>query len=178
MSPRLRRFVLVSLAAGLGVMALGLASYAAGLRVNTTRSIPLGVYRVASDPVGKGAYVLVCPPDEQVFAIARNRQYIAAGFCPGSYGYLMKHVSAAKGDVIDVTDAGVSVNGKLLPDSKPRAKDGAGRVMPTFRVHARRLGEGELLLMGDDNPKSFDGRYYGLVDMSHVETVIKPVLTW
>jgi type IV secretory pathway protease TraF len=33
--------------------------HAAGLRVNVTRSIPIGLYRVIDAPVGKGEYVIL-----------------------------------------------------------------------------------------------------------------------
>jgi hypothetical protein len=36
--------------------------YAAGARINTTKSIPVGLYWTSSAPVEKGAYVLFCPP--------------------------------------------------------------------------------------------------------------------
>jgi type IV secretory pathway protease TraF len=40
---------------------LGAGGYAAGARVNTTKSIPVGLYWTSSAPVEKGAYVLLVP---------------------------------------------------------------------------------------------------------------------
>jgi hypothetical protein len=40
----------------------GRRCYAAGARINTTKSIPVGLYWTSSAPVEKGAYVLFCPP--------------------------------------------------------------------------------------------------------------------
>ena len=34
--------------------------YSAGIRINTTPSIPLGVYQLSNEPLVKGAYVLFC----------------------------------------------------------------------------------------------------------------------
>ena len=76
----------------------GLA-YAAGIRLNTTPSIPLGVYRLTNEPIVKGAYVLFCPPPAAVFDMAKARGYLGAGYCPGGYGHLMKKILAVQDDV-------------------------------------------------------------------------------
>ena len=83
-------------AAVVGVAGLMLAAgaWAAGARINTTRSIPVGLYWTSSAAVEKGAYVLFCPPKLGVFDDAKGRGYIGAGFCEGGYGYLMKRVLA------------------------------------------------------------------------------------
>ena len=82
--------------AGIGLLALGFVCFAAGLRVNTTKSIPVGLYRIVDEPVEKGAYVIFCPPKLDVFDEAKERGYIAAGFCPGDYGLMMKRVSGRR----------------------------------------------------------------------------------
>lgn len=163
---------------GIVALAAGALAYDSGARINTTKSIPRGLYWTSADPVGKGAYVLFCPPQAGVFAEAKARGYLAAGFCPGDYGYLMKKVLAAKGDTVSVTAEGVLVNGELLPQSAPRAVDGAGRPMPRYQADRYTLGDNEVLLMSDASATSFDARYFGPVTRSHIETVIKPVFTW
>ena len=55
------------------VLLLGVACHALGARINTTRSIPIGLYWTSGAPVEKGAYVLFCPPphfNEGVFEVA------------------------------------------------------------------------------------------------------------
>jgi conjugative transfer signal peptidase TraF len=160
------------------VFALALAAHVAGLYWNTTGSIPTGLYRVSSEPVTVGAYVLVCPVPDEVANEARARGYIGAGWCPGRYGYLMKRTLAAKGDRIDLRDEGVRVNGRLLPASARVAFDGAGRPMPRPPVTSATLASDEVLLMADGNPRSFDGRYFGPVRLAQIKTVLQPVITW
>ncbi|MBS0152680.1 MAG: S26 family signal peptidase, partial [Nitrospira sp.] len=54
--------------------ALGLVlAHQSGLRLNTTRSIPLGLYTMSHDPIEKGAYVLFCPPERPEFDLAKER---------------------------------------------------------------------------------------------------------
>jgi conjugative transfer signal peptidase TraF len=163
---------------GFFALCLGGLVYATGVRINTTPSIPLGLYWTTTKPVDRGAYVVVCPPIKAVFDEAVRRDYLGAGMCPGGYGYMMKRILAAKNDLVSVSSDGVRVNGDLLPMSVPLDADSAGRPMPRFRIQERRLNADELLLMSDVTAVSFDGRYYGLVDRSQVVSVIRPIFTW
>ena len=173
------RQVTLGLASGsAAVLALGIACYAAGVRVNTTRSIPVGLYLTSSAPVHKGAYVLFCPPPTGVFDEARQRGYIGSGLCPGGYGYMMKKVLAAKADAIDVADDGVRINGELLPLSAPLKADKAGRPLARYQASSYALGNSEVLLMSDVSRTSFDSRYFGPIHVAQIKSVIEPVFVW
>ena len=161
--------------AGTAVLMLGAAC---GARINTTKSIPVGLYWTIRAPVEKGAYVLWCPPQADVFDAAKERGYIGAGFCPGGYGYMMKRVLAVKDDAVAVADDGVRVNGELIPLSKPIQADSAGRPLPGVQADHYTLGNSEVLLMSDVSGTSFDGRYFGPINLSQVKTVVHPVITW
>jgi type IV secretory pathway protease TraF len=50
--------------------------------------------------------------------------------------------------------------------------------MPRYPFTGYTLGEFELLLMSEVSPKSFDGRYFGPVDVGRVRGVIRPVITF
>ncbi|HBR52618.1 MAG TPA: conjugative transfer signal peptidase TraF [Nitrospira sp.] len=160
-------------------LVLGLVlAHQSGLRLNTTRSIPLGLYRMSNDPIVKGAYVLWCPPERLEFDLAKERGYIGEGFCPGGYGNMMKKVVASDHDIVSVTDDGVRVNGTLVPASQPFEEDSMGRPLPRFRVTDHVLASSELLLMSDTNSRSFDARYFGPVHRAHIQSLIYPVWTW
>jgi conjugative transfer signal peptidase TraF len=165
--------VAVAIFSGLAFVCL-----AAGLRFNTIRSIPVGIYRLTDMPVGKGEYVIFCPPPSALFDEARERGYIPAGFCPGGYGYMMKRVLGTKGDLVSSSDKGIAVNGELLPASALKDADGAGRIMPRYPYSDYTLKASELLLMSDGSPTSFDGRYFGPVNLSQVKGVITPIITF
>lgn len=162
----------------LGALLLGAGCSPVGLRINTTPSIPVGLYRVSRAPVAKGAYVMFCPPQTKAFAQARQRGYVGAGPCPGGYGYLMKKILAAKADVVSFSADGVRVNGDLLAWSAPLRADPAGRALPRYRAPQRRLKPSEVLLMSEVSPTSFDARYFGPVPVAQIEAVIVPVWTW
>ncbi|MBA4143582.1 MAG: conjugative transfer signal peptidase TraF [Nitrosospira sp.] len=172
------RFCRHTAVAAIGLLLLGFVCSALGLRVNATKSIPVGVYRIVDEPVEKGGYVIFCPPESSLFDEARERGYIAAGFCPGDYGFMMKRVLARENDRIVSTGEGLRINGALLPSSLPLRTDKAGRTMPPYPFSDYTLGESQLLLMSDVSGTSFDGRYFGPVDVSQVRGVIRPVVTF
>src|SRR5687768_4542868 len=174
-SARISRYAAV---AAIGLLVLGFVCAALGLRVNTTRSIPVGLYRIVDEPVGKGAYVIFCPPRSSLFDEARERGYIAAGFCEGNYGFMMKRVMAMGGDSVTSTDEGLRINGELLAVSAPLKTDKAGRKMPRYKFSDYGLEKSQLLLMSDVSGTSFDGRYFGPVEVSQIKSVVLPLLTW
>ncbi|MDD2660664.1 MAG: conjugative transfer signal peptidase TraF [Methylococcales bacterium] len=172
------RFTLLLLYTGSCVLAALVLLYLAGVKVNTTKSIPIGFCWAVNKPVEKGDYVMFCPPKNGVFDEAKERGYIGAGYCSGGYGYMMKKILAAKKDVVSVTNEGVTINHHLLPLSLPAKADNLERLMPAYRVNNLILADDEVLLMSDVSATSFDARYFGPVKLSQVETVIIPFITW
>lgn len=175
---RLHRFMTGTAIAGSAVLLFGAGCHAAGARINISKSIPVGLYWTSSAPVEKGAYVLLCPPENEAFADAMQRGYLAAGFCPSGYGYMMKRILAAKDDTVSVAADGVRVNEQLLPFSAPLTMDLLGRQLPRYRAARIVLGDSQVLLMSDDSDTSFDARYFGPVDRAQIRTVLIPVFTW
>jgi len=172
-----KSFSLATLFGGVVLITAGATTYAVGARINTTHSIPMGLYWITNRPVAVGEYVLVCPPKSDLFDEAQHRGYFRAGFCPGGYEFLMKKILAAKKSRVVFADEGVYVNGAILPFSKPLQADKYGRSLPQLRG-TYDLGENELLLMTDVSNTSFDSRYFGLIDRSHIVDVIRPVFTF
>jgi conjugative transfer signal peptidase TraF len=174
-----KRRTVTRLALGsVGVLALLAAvAYQSGLIINTTVSLPLGVYQTIDAPVERGAYVKFCPPQTAVFEEAARRGYIGAGFCPGGYVPLLKRVLATGGDHVTVTEEGVRINGQLMTLSAPLRADGGGQPMPRYEQD-RTLADAELIVMSDVSRVSFDSRYFGPIDRSQVQAVIRPVVTW
>ncbi len=152
--------------------------YVSGWRINTTRSIPRGIYALTDRRVTQGDYVVFCPPEKPIFKEALSRGYVSSGFCAGGYGPLMKKVMGAADDILTINGLGVFLNGRLLPFSQPLLADGAGRVLTHVDLTDYRLKANELLLMTDVIHNSFDARYFGLVDQSQIEAVIDPVINW
>lgn len=163
-----------------GVVALALFALcgALGARLNTTPSLPVGLYWRVDSPAEMGRYVMFCPPQNKLFEEARKRGYIGGGICPGNYNHLIKRIMATSGDIVSVTDEGVSINNVFMPLSQPLRNDSSGSTMPRPMPHLFTLVLGELLLMSDVNDKSFDARYFGVIDTVQIKDVIRPVLVW
>ena len=138
----------------------------------------MGFYKIVDEPVGKGAYVSFCPPQDEVFDMAMARHYISTGNCPGGYGMLLKRVFAVAGDSVSIGEAGIRVNNELLPNSAQISADIDGHEMPRYRLGERMLDDSEYLLMSDVNPNSFDARYFGLIAHAQIQHVVEPVFTW
>jgi len=164
--------------AGAALLLIGIGCNIAGARVNTTRSIAVGLYWATTAPLEKGAYVMFCPPDAPIFREAKLRGYIGGGFCPGGYGYVMKRVAAVAGDTVSMTENGFMVDGSVLPLSRALTTDKAGRSLPHFQANHYTLRGPELLLMSDVSATSFDGRYFGPINRDQIQGVIRPILTW
>ena len=162
--------------AALALLVLGLLGAEAGLRVNASQSIPLGLYRVTNAPVGKGEYVTFCPPRSELLDRAREQGHIGAGPCPGNYGYMMKRVAATEGDRVSSDGGGITVNGEPLPASAAREAEGTVRNLVPYPFADYTLKASELLLMSDVSWTSFDSRYFGPVDTEQVREVIRPVV--
>lgn len=177
MNKPLKILAISVLTVSISLFVLSIVLRISGFYINTTPSLPVGLYRIVDEPVTKGAYVAFCPPQSDVFEWAVARGYINAGNCPGGTGQLLKRVHAVAGDAVLIDETGISVNGELLPNSTPLSTDAYGAVLPQYRLNAV-LGESEYLLLSDLNPHSFDARYFGVIDRAQIVHVVRPVFTF
>jgi conjugative transfer signal peptidase TraF len=159
--------------------ALATGAAMSSLAVNVSPSLPLGLYRiVASGPVPVlGSLVLVCLP-ANVANLANTRGYLTRGRCPTGVAPVGKRVAALAGDTVAVTSSGVLVDGRLLARTAPLKTDTRERPLPNLAGYRRILGRGEMWLVGDRHPRSFDSRYFGSVSVGSVIAVVHPLVTW
>ena len=135
-----------------------------GLRVNVTSSMPVGIYLLAPVPptgVQRGMLVAVCAPLKAA-QLGRRRAYLSGGQCAGDTEPLLKAVVAIAGDSVSTSKSGITVNGRLLPDSRPVSLDSSGRRLVPWSPGYFRLRSTEVWLYAD-HPKSWDSRYWGPV---------------
>src|SRR5436309_1012112 len=100
------------------------------------------------------------PPAWPVFELALARKYIGPGGF-SRYEQMLKRLVAVGGDTVSIDAEGVTVNGQRLPNTAPLSQDGAGRPLPVCRLQGYRLQAGEVLVLSDYSPLSFDSRYFG-----------------
>jgi conjugative transfer signal peptidase TraF len=139
------------------VLALGAIM---GVRLNiASNSLPPGLYRIA--PRGKGSDLLICPTGiAESVSIGREYRPKGAG-CGDGYAPLLKPISARCGDTVAVSNAGISINGKLLPNSKQFTKDALGRPLPVVPTGTYTVLPGTVWVISSYNRFSFDSRYFG-----------------
>jgi conjugative transfer signal peptidase TraF len=170
------RFALFIGAAACGVAAV--MARVAGVWINLSPSLPIGIYRTVRQPPSRGATVVVCLPDS-IGALARKRGYLARGDCPGNAEPLGKTIAAVAGDTVDVTADGVWINGRIESGSRPIARDGRGRRLVSWQGGPLTLTRGQVFLLATASQRSFDSRYFGPVSVADVRVVVKRIsMAW
>ncbi|WP_267213739.1 conjugative transfer signal peptidase TraF [Chelatococcus asaccharovorans] len=146
-----------------------------GLRINTTPSEPLGLWRIVplARPLARGDLVFVCPPWTPEFELAFARGYLRRGLCPGGVGPLIKSVAALPGQRIKV-GADVRIDDARLAGSALRASDAAGRPLAPFAGGVVPAGR---IFLHSSFAGSYDSRYFGPVPADGVLGLAQPVLT-
>jgi len=77
---------------------------------------------------------------------------------------LVKRVIGTPGDVVDIKDGHVYLNGVVLDEPYAKGITLEGSIeLPLI------VGENQLFVLGDNREHSFDSRDFGLIDISHVE---------
>ena len=171
-----RRTLAVCAGGAIILTVLGTA-YAAGLRINTTPSMPSGVWTIVSARTApkRGDTVAVCLPDGAALRQAMHRGYVAAGPCPDDAEPLVKPVAAVGGDLVTVSANGISVNETPVANTARLARDEAGRLLHPVPAGLYRVAPDEVWLLSGHDPRSFDCRYFGAVPIANLIGVARPL---
>lgn len=166
----------IVLGAVLGVSAVLAAGFGAGIRINTTPSEPLGIWRI--EPLHRrieiGDLVFVCMPDGAERAEGKSRGYLRWGLCSGGTGPLIKQVVAVAGQQVEI-GKDVSINGAVLDNSRLVERDGRGRPLRPYSGGTVPPGE---VFLHSSFPGSWDSRYFGPVPVAGIVGMAREVLTY
>jgi conjugative transfer signal peptidase TraF len=146
-----------------------------GIRVNASPSLPVGFYRVVSDP--RADLVEFCP-GEPYAALASARGYRQAGRCPDGRTPLLKPIVARSGDEVVVAATGLAVNGVPLANSAARSRDTAARTLEPWPIGRYKVQPGTLWVVSTYESRSFDSRYFGPISESRVLNRLRPLFVW
>lgn len=160
-----KRKFLVPIGVPLGMAIAIISAGVLGVRFNlTTDSLPYGLYRIV--PPEKGNYLLFCPTGiAESVTIERGYRPKSLG-CGDGYAPLLKPIAARAGDIVTISDLGISVNGKLLPNTKQFKVDGHGRPLPIMEHRTYTVEPNTVWLISTYNRYSFDSRYFGPVSLN------------
>jgi conjugative transfer signal peptidase TraF len=171
-----RRLIFGVTGAVAGAFAIVTGCFSAGLWINMTDSMPMGLWRQTANRAPRpGDVVLLCLPETPATALAQARGYIAPGPCPTGQEILLKPIVAGAGDVVTVSPSAVTVNGHAIANSAQLARDSRGRPLPAYPAGTYRVPAGEIWLVSPHNRRSFDSRYFGPVPSSLVRSTVRPV---
>jgi conjugative transfer signal peptidase TraF len=155
----------------LGILAVGtltsvlIIPATAGVRLNYSPSLPVGLYIVTSDPSAE--LVEFCPA-EPYASTAAERGYRSVGSCPDGGAPLMKPIVARPGDRVEIGERGVAVNGKLLANSAALSVDTTGRRLAHWPFGRYTVNVGTAWVISSYSRRSFDSRYFGPIGTDRI----------
>lgn len=145
-----------------------------GVRINTTRSAPLGFWRVVSTDataLSVGDYALLCPPKSQAVRTLVDAGILTPGQCRNGESPFVKQVVALSGAYFAVADTGVHIDGALIDQSIPLVLKGLHRAKPGF------VPEHHFVAVQTMHTHSIDSRYFGPFPISDVIGIMEPLWT-
>jgi conjugative transfer signal peptidase TraF len=145
-----------------------------GLRINTSPSLPLGLYIASPD---SGANLVEFCPVEPFATLAIVRGYRDPGACQDGAAPLLKPVVAESGDVVELSASGISVNGALLSNTAPLSKDTKGRPLKAWPFGRYVVAPETVWVASSYHPRSFDSRYFGPISTAAIRQRLKAFLT-
>ena len=150
------------------------AFHIGGIRINASPSLPIGLYKTTSDPTAK--LVEFCP-EEPFASLSVSRGYRIKGSCHDGAEPLMKPIVAVKGNVVVISNKGITVNGKLLPNSTARLSDTKGRPLTHWPFGQYQVATGTVWVVSSFNSRSFDSRYFGPVPITAIRHHLRAIFT-
>ena len=166
------RFLAAALLA-LGCMAA--AAAVGGVRINLSRSLPLGVYARTNDPHAR--LIEFCPA-EPFAAESSARGYRTHGTaCPDGALPVLKPVVAVAGDRVVLAADGIRVNGRLLQQTAPLYLDAVGRGLRPWPFGSYLVEQGSVWVASTFNRGSYDSRYMGPIRGNQIRARLRPLWT-
>jgi len=155
----------IAVIAAFGAAGAATSSYGLYLDTDEVRCLPEFLYAASprnDAPLKRGDVVsFIASRDEMLGLFAGKR--------------IAKIVMAMEGDVVVSDESGVYINGKFIAARSPISlvKLGEKKKVPisTNRV----LGQDEIFVMGT-MPRSFDSRYFGVIQGAHVDKFVIPLI--
>jgi len=163
---------------GLSILCFALAASAMsvlGIRINTSYSLPMGVYARSTDVHAK--LIEFCP-EGHAAAESSERGYRTTGVCPDGAAPLLKPIVARVGDTVVMSAGGISVNGQLLPQTAPLSQDRYGRPLRAWPSGRYSVGDGFVWVASSYNRGSYDSRYMGPIPTRLIRAQLRPVWTF
>ena len=175
--PRQRNIVVASAAA---IIFLAIAAIHFGVVFNYTHSAPFGLYREVSYRAAmahdSAPYVFFCPDVRWPGMKGQPNYRDPMRSCSDGFAPLIKPVAAWPGDTVEISAAGVAVNGHLLPHTTAIKRDSSGRRVLPCPPGKYLVQKNQLWVVSTFSPRSFDSRYFGPIPLNSVRSWVRPFL--
>lgn len=149
-----------------------------GLRINTTASMPQGLWLLRKpDAITRGQIVTACPPRSSAVEQAAVRGWIGQGSCPSGLEPLLKVLAAVPGDTVTVSSDGIAINSVPYANTQALAADSQGRALASVSPGVYPVAPGTVWLLSGYDNRSYDSRYFGPVPMEDITAHALPVVT-
>lgn len=166
----------IALTLGAAMFAIVLTSGIAtvfGIRINTSYSLPLGLYTTTDEP---NAELIEFCPAEPFASESATRSYRTRGFaCSDGAVPLLKPIVARPGDLVVVSLEGIIVNGHLLRKTRPAPADASGRPLNPWPIGLYGVEPGTVWVASTYNAGSYDSRYMGPIHISQIRRRLRPL---
>lgn len=144
------------------------------LKINTTSSIPKGIYRLntSDKSYGRNDYVLFCLSKNQAIKSSAIN-YLDNGECALGLSPIGKKIVAVHNDDVSISEHGIFVNQMQQIFTEPAKFDKELRCMNKFSLH-RKLKQNEFTVISNKRD-SFDSRYFGTIHKDQILGKIAPL---
>ena len=143
-----------------------------GLGFNVSDSMPPGLYlsNKNTEKISNGDIIGFCASDK-IYDLFISRGYINSknGICKNDNPAFIKKVIAQQGDLVEVKNNKLYVNSIEIPNSTIFDNDKKGRRLDHLQNgYSHVLLRSELFAFGDNNIRSLDSRYIGLIKKDEI----------
>jgi len=137
--------------------------------LNLSPSVPLGLYRIVPPATLAVGDLVVFDPPQGVHRYIYGRRWLPQGWP------LIKYVGALPGDTFSVENVSLYINNKYMGPVYDR--DNEGNRLP--RITGTHTVEPETFLpLSTHISRSFDGRYFGTIELASIKGKALPVWTY
>lgn len=136
--------------------------------LNVSISEPKGYYfAFKSNNFLRGERVLLCVDDvKSIITMHELKLPYEDNRCKLRTPYLLKRVAAVSGDIIDIEEDGVWINGVFQINSRQLHEYKGTNLNPIAKKRYQ-LKKNEYFMLGE-TPNSYDSRYFGIVNQSQI----------
>ena len=133
---------------------------------NASASAPVGLYRVVHQRSYARGDLVLAKPSPSVARLAARRGYLPAGVP------LVKRIVSTAGNTVCARGGDIIVEGQFA--AKRLSADSKGRLLPGWSG-CRTLHQDEVFLLMKGVRASFDGRYFGPMNISQIIGRLEPL---